>query len=268
MRALLFALVGTLTLLLAAPPARATTWSETQVENPVSGQLLDVQEPRSYGSYIYNWPGKEDQVFWPFTDDAWLWFDPRNGYGAFGADFKTLAGEDLARMKAWLAEHYDAAKPPLTRLDRLRWLERIYGERKDVGAAFWCHFYRLMAFELGKAQPLAGLAYVRKALPLLEQQLRDRQEPGARIVTLYLLGEYHRRLGSLDISRSYFDQAKAAPYGDEDGKVMTGAPYIVQLIAEREALNQDAKSTPPAALPEADAPRPAQEAAEHALRSN
>ena len=36
------------------------------------------------------------------------------------------------------------------------------------------------------------------------------QGDAARIATLYLLGEYHRRTGNLDASRSYFDQVKSA----------------------------------------------------------
>jgi hypothetical protein len=221
--------------LFMAAAAHATTWGDSEVIDPVSGKKVTMQEPMSYGSYIYEWEGKEDQVFWPFTDDHWLWFNPKSGYGAFGGDFKELEKEDLVRMKAWLGEHYDGNKPPRTRLEKLLWLEQLYGQRR-MGEGFWCFWYRLMAFELSKEDPARSLEYVRKALPLLDQQLTD-AEGFRRIATLYLLGEYHRRLGDLAKSHDYFLQARAVVWKDEDGKEQTGSPYINGIIDEREKLN-------------------------------
>lgn len=229
-------------------PTAATTWGESTVRDPVSGKTIEVQEPMSSGSYIYSWPGKEDQVFWPMTDDSWLWFNPKSGYGAFGDDFEKLEGEALERVKTWLAAHYDKRKPPVARTELLDWFERIYGQR-GMDEDFWCYFYRLMAFEQSQKDPGRSLEYVRKALPMLERQLANPRSDYSRIATLYLLGEYHRRLGSLDASRSYFDQAKSAPYKDEDGQTLVGAPYFLALIEEREAIGKGvapaAESTPP-----------------------
>ena len=224
------------------PAAHATTWGESKVRDPVSGSDIDVQEPTSWGSYIYSWPGKEDQVFWPMTDDHWLWFNPKSGYGAFGSDFARLEGETLARVQAWLAANYDRTTRPATRSELLAWLEKIYDQR-GMDEKFWCFFYRLMAFEYSHDEPAKSLEYVRKALPLLERQLANGESDYGRIATLYLLGEYHRRLGNLDASRSYFDQAKSAPYKDDEGQTLVGAPYFVKLIEEREALNRPAPAT-------------------------
>jgi len=231
-----FAKIVPLLLALAAGPASATTWGKSTVKDPVSGRKVVVYEPMSSGSYIYQWPGKEDQVFWPATDDNWLWFNPKTGYGAFGDDFEKLEGEALERVSAWLAANYDPRSPPATRLQKLKWLEEVYAQRR-MDDDFWCFFYRLLAFELSQSDPAGSLSYVRKALPLLERQLNGgQQQDFARIATLYLLGEYHRRLGDTDAARSYFDQAKSAPYKTEEGEQLTGAPYFLALIAEREAL--------------------------------
>jgi len=195
----------------------------------------------SSGSYIYSWPGKEDQVFWPMTDDHWLWFNTESGYGAFGSDFASLEGESLARVKAWLAANYDRTKRPATRPELLAWLEKIYDQR-GMDEEFWCFFYRLMAFE-SRGEPAKSLEYVRKALPLLERRLATEGSDYGRIALLYLLGEYNRRLGNLDASHSYFDQAKSATYKDDEGQTLVGAPYFVKLIEEREALNRPAPAT-------------------------
>jgi hypothetical protein len=67
----LFATIGILLTITAGPMASATTWGKSTVKDPVSGDGVEVQEPMSSGSYIYEWPGKEDQVFWPATDEHW-----------------------------------------------------------------------------------------------------------------------------------------------------------------------------------------------------
>jgi hypothetical protein len=221
---------------LITAPASATTWGESKVKDPVSGKSVKVHKPLSSGSYIYEWPGKEDQVFWPSTDDDWLWMNPKDGYAAFGDDFEKLAGTELMRVRAWLAQNYDKAHPPKTRLEKLVWMEKIYTQR-EMGADFWCFYYRLMAFEYSESDPAKSLEYVRKALPLLEEQLAKPQGDYARLVTYYLAGEYHRRLGDLNRSRAYFDQARATSYKDEEGKEHRGSEYINGIIQEREALN-------------------------------
>jgi hypothetical protein len=222
-------------LLLVAWPVAATTWVEGKVRDPVSGRSFEVHEPASYGSYIYSWPGKEDQVFWPFTDEAWLRFNPKSGYGAFGEDFESLEGEALERVKTWLAAHYDRRRPPRTRIEKLEWLGKLY-EARGVDDDFRCFFYRLMAFEYSESDPAASLEYVRKAVPLLERQLLAASEADERLPVLYLLGEYHRRLGDVVLARDFFEQARAVTYKDEEGVEHVGSEYFNQLIEEREAL--------------------------------
>jgi hypothetical protein len=218
-----------------AGPAGATTWGESKVKDPVSGKTIKVQEPMSSGSYIYSWPGKEDQVFWPATDEHWLWFNSTSGYAAFGDDFVELAGPQLDRVRTWLAANYDKSHPPKTRLEKLEWMQKIYAQR-DMDEKFWCFYYRLMAFEYSEESPSTSLEYVRKALPMLEKNLLAEQEGFQHLVTLYLVGEYHRRLGDAVRARDFFQQARAATYKDEDGNSHVGSDYISGIIAEREAL--------------------------------
>ena len=108
----LFVALATLTSL----RAHGTTWIESHVNDPISGARLKVAEPGSSGSYIYDWPGKADQVFWPFTDDNWLWFNRKSGYIAFGDDFANLDSAKRVMLRDWLKTHYKRESPLQTRL--------------------------------------------------------------------------------------------------------------------------------------------------------
>jgi len=110
---------------LASVSGRATTWVPTEVRDPITDARVKVQEPASSGSYIYQWPGKEDQVFWPYTDPAWLWFNPASGYIAFGGDFTELDATRRAALKDWLQSHYDRHAPPRSRIELLSWAEKV-----------------------------------------------------------------------------------------------------------------------------------------------
>jgi hypothetical protein len=69
--------------------ASATTWGEPQsVPDPLrQDAICKVAEPMSYGSYIYQWPSKYDQVFWPLTVPNGIWFCPESGFAAFIGEF-------------------------------------------------------------------------------------------------------------------------------------------------------------------------------------
>lgn len=227
---------------LASATATAITWGEAKARDPVSGRNVTVQEPMSSGSYIYQYPGKEHLVFWPHTDDAWLWFNPATGYIAFGGDFRELAEDKVAPLRDWLKANYDGKKPPEARLERLRWAEQVYGQR-GMDDDFWLHFYRLMAFELTE-DAAASLEYVRKAMPYLEKRLAQEEKPNARAETLYLLGEYHRRLGNPELARGFFARLRVSPVTDGDGKVAENSWYLVERAAEAEALMSPSAEPP------------------------
>jgi hypothetical protein len=180
------------------------TWVQGHVRDPVSGNRVKVAQPASSGSYIYQYPEKSDQVFWPYTDENWLWFNPKSGYIAFGGDFEELEAPKAQELKAWLKANYDRKNPPQTRLELLDWAGRVYTIR-SMNGDFWCHFYRLMAFETRSDSSLS-LGYVRKALPLLVARLQSTSEPAPRMETLYLLSEYNRRLGSESDAALYLSE--------------------------------------------------------------
>lgn len=215
-------------LLAASTLANATTWAPEKVRDPISNQRIQVSQPASSGSYIYHWPGKSDQVFWPYTDENWLWFNPKSGYIAFGNDFEEINESERDTLKTWLDKEFDRKMPPESRLGLLAWAEKVYSAR-GMDDDFWCHFYRLMAYET-TADIEISLGYVRKAIPLLAKRLESPKDPGQRIETLYLLSEYHRRLGDDEISAGYLEQLESIQVNDDlyDFKI-----YLLDIAKEQ-----------------------------------
>ncbi len=166
------------------------------------------------------------------TEESWIWFCPGSGYASFGDDFDKVTAEEKARLSLWLKDNYNASQKPTTHKEKLAWLEKVYAQRQK-DREFWCRFWRLMAYAYAD-EPQTSLAYVAKALPLLEKQLQAGPEGIARIRVLFLLGEYHRRTGDTRAARRYFRQAKAAEYTDEDGAKRTGHPYFLELVKDKE----------------------------------
>lgn len=193
--------------------SHATTWASSKVRDPITGQRVTVQEPASSGSYVYSWPEKSDQVFWPYTDSHWLWFNPDSGYIAFGNDFEDLESPQRDALKTWLKANYDRKAPPKSRLELLLWAERVYALR-GMDEDFWSMFYRLMAFET-QDDSKTSLGYVNKATPLLEKSLSTTTDAGKTLRELYLLSEYNRRLGRDDEAKRYLERLKTTEVNED-----------------------------------------------------
>lgn len=226
--------VLTLLGLMLASPAQAVTWYKTEKVDPIDGQTIKVKAWGSFGGYVYRAPSKVDQVFFPHTEENWLWFSEDSGYGSFGSDYDKLTPEEGVAIKAWLAQNYDRKQRPKTFVERLAWVERIYALR-NKDATFWRGFYCLMAW-MTRDDAARSLGYVSKALPLLEQELAADPQGERRMEVLYLLGEYSRRIGKLDKARDYFDQVGKVTWKDKAGAERVGLPYFDELVGERRAL--------------------------------
>lgn len=223
------------TLLLAVSTiSYATTWVTEEVRDPIANVRIQVSQPASSGSYIYQWPEKSDQVFWPYTDDNWLWFNPKSGYIAFGGDFEELDSAQRDTLKAWLKTNFNRKALPKSRLELLAWAEKVYAVR-GMDDDFWCYFYRLMAYET-KTDIDTSLGYVRKAIPLLIKRLELANKQDQRMETLYLLGEYHRRIGNAADSAIYLEQLKATEAKDDQSGFKT---YLLDIAMEQRGPSPD-----------------------------
>lgn len=223
--------------------ANAITWVSVEKTDPITGDKVTVQKPGSFGTYIYSWPSKFDLVFWPLTDENWIWFCPKSGYASFGGDFDKLSDREKEHLSKWLKENYDPSRKPETHESKLAWLERVYGQR-ERDEQFWGHFYRLMVYTY-RDDEQKSLEYVKKAMPLLQKALDAKPRGIRRIEVLYLLGEYSRRTGQDEKAREYFRQVKAEKYEDGDGKEKVGHPYFLELVQDREKLMKKESSNKP-----------------------
>ncbi|MEL7022622.1 MAG: hypothetical protein AAGL69_02680 [Pseudomonadota bacterium] len=218
----LWTLVVMATFLFCATNSIATTWGSTTVQDPLTGDQCEVKEPASYGSYIYSWPSKYDGVYWPFTDENWLWECEDSGYISFGDDFSDLTDDEISRIRKHLS------KASSQRGSDLKRLEAMYRLR-DKDDKFWAWFYRVKAVIL--TQDANAARY--EALQLMEASV-ETMEPGFDLIqTYYLIGEYHRIFGKIDKAKTYFSKARSVEWQDDEGNAQTGSEYINKLIDER-----------------------------------
>jgi hypothetical protein len=221
-------------IVLLAGIADATKWVISKKIDPISGEEITVQEIMSYTSDMKSSPSRYDMIFFPLTDERWIWLSPASGYASFGNDFSLLKEEEKTRLSKWLKENYDPSKAPNTYDHKLAWLEKIYGQR-DKNEVFWCRFYRVMAYAYRNDNE-KSIEYVRKALPLLNRELETKPGGVERIEVLYLLGEYSRRTGQERAAREYFEQVKTATYKTKKGEEKIGHPFFLELVKDREQL--------------------------------
>ncbi len=232
--------------LFSANFAEAITWVPVKKKDPFTDDEVTVYQSMSFGSYIYKSPSKFDLIFWPWTDEEWIWLCPKSGYASFAIDFDKLTNQEKEQLEKWLKENYDPLNPPKTHEEKLFWLEKVYAQR-NVSEEFWLIFYRLMAFICHYDQQ-KSLEYVKKALPLLEKKLKEPIEGIRRIEVLYLLGEYNRRIGQEEKAVKYFNQVKKEKYKDKDGTEKIGHPYFLELVSDREKLFKSKPPIPPPKL--------------------
>ncbi len=226
----------------AAAGLFAISWEEIQVTDPIGGENLTVHQPSSAGSYIYFYPSKYDAVYWPYTDEYWIWFCPGSGYISFGNDFSDLSESEILRIKNYLSTNFDHSRS-LSVEEKLIHLEKIY-ELRNKNPFFWAWFYRVLAawydgaaLSQVKKDSALALSYRKKALPLICELERYCAPDLNKIQHLYLLGEYNRQLENTVEARIYFARARNLKWKDKNGDIQTGNAYMNSIMDEREKLS-------------------------------
>jgi hypothetical protein len=183
---------------------RATTWGESEVDDPIfEGETCSVHEPLSYGSYIYSWPSKYDQVFWPLIDPHGIWFCEKSGFTAFIGDFSELSASEVTKIRAFLLENPPKDSSIQTKLSLLK---EIYSFR-NTDTAFNNLLLRVLARwyqnleEFDKAN-----AYRREAFSAIQLRLKGELDEYQRLEYLYLAANYSRQSGDEDASDKYISE--------------------------------------------------------------
>ncbi len=184
----------------------ATTWSESKVQDPIEADSqCEVSKPASYGSYIYNWPSKYDQVFWPYTEWNNVWFCKKSGYISFMSDFSDLNEVEIGKIRSYLKQN--KIKEPseqqlifsLEAIYSLRELTPEYKNRLDRIFARWHQ-------RLGNLERAA--TYRKKAYADIEKSLLFELTDYKRLEYFYLAANYAKYFDERQKSEEYLLKLK------------------------------------------------------------
>jgi hypothetical protein len=147
----------------------------------------------SFGTYIYHWPSKFDQVFWPSTDPKGLWFCSSSGFIALMGDFDNLSDAERANVASYLAHHKPSATPSLA--EKLDLVEQLYALRtKDDG--FRNRLLRVLAYMHEVDGDQAEATRLRmQALVDIRQALKADLPESQRLEYLFVSCAYEREFG-------------------------------------------------------------------------
>jgi hypothetical protein len=184
-----------LMLVCAVAPAAATTWSDTTVADPVDDKPCKAQTPASMGSYVYDWPEKYDQVFFPVTASAGIW-SCDSGFVAFIGDISLSAAEEQ-RIAAYLAELPASERIPKDIAAKLHRAEALYALR-ELPPERSALIHRVMAYDF---ESMAGdtdraAAHRKAALEIMLGRLADESlAPALRMEYVFVSANYARESG-------------------------------------------------------------------------
>jgi hypothetical protein len=212
--------------------ANATTWtSPHNIPDPVvRGKSCKVSEPASSGSYIYHWPSKYDQVFWPYNDPLGIWFCRASGYTAFMPDFTDLTEEEKSAIAAYLKREYKRGAVKTTE-QRLALLEQLY-ELRNLDASERIHLTRVLAVWHEGRDADKAMQYRRKALEQIRAALQQPLPEVERLEYLYVAANYEREFGNTRQSDEYLAALRDAIANIEDEELKNFGEYLTELAAD------------------------------------
>lgn len=241
-----------LLLAVAAVPAEATTWSETTIVDPVSGKPCRVSTPASMGSYIYEWPEKYDQVFFPVTDSAGIWAC-ESGFATVIGDI-VLSASEKQRIAAHLAGLAAAERNGEGIADKLRRAEALYLLR-DLSPERRALIHRILAYDFESMAADAGRsAYHRKAaLAIMLARLADESLPSAtRMEYVFVSANYVREFGDSARADRLFSQLEALIADSAGSQAESYAQYLRSLLPLAKTIAPGGRLAPDQAKPSAD----------------
>jgi hypothetical protein len=226
-----FRVMVALLLSLLATSAFATTWAPSEVDDPIGkGKKCDVSEPMSSGSYIYSWPEKYDQVFWPLTDENGIWYCKGSGFTAFIGDFENITGDEKAAISQYLKDHRKKGKigieSKLALLEGIYALRRIDEEFKSKLPRIFARWYQNLG-QIDKANE-----YRKKSLADIKEKLATELPEALKLEYLYVAANYSRLFGDVAGSDQYLARLKAAAAELKDKELEGYAGYLLELAGE------------------------------------
>lgn len=229
----------------ATPAVQATTWTDKRVPDPIAeGATCEVSVPGSFGSYIYDWPSKFDQVFWPITTLPGIWFCRRSGFTAFIDDFDGIDAEQRAAIAAYLATQYRSPHKP-DPAELLTLLEGCYSQRR-LDPKQQITVLRAVAYHREQLGDLPGAEQRRsEALALIVDALKDDAlEAPRRLEYLFVASAYSRWLGDSSQSNRYLRELREALKHPDPGTPDGFVKYLRELSKEIDRIRRGGTLAP------------------------
>lgn len=230
---------------LQAPVAYATTWMDAKVEDPVASGKCEVRQPASFGSYIYDWPDKYDQVFWPFTAADGIWVCEKSGFVALIGDME-IKPEEKTRIAEYLKAHPLRKSEGVGTAEKLERLQAVYALR-DLDPAQHNSTMRAIAYQyeaIGDQDRANALR--RSVLADMRQTLQDAALPAnLRLQYLFVAANYAREFeDAAESDRLLADLEVAIRAAAADPSLADYADYLKAQLPEARKITPGGKLAP------------------------
>lgn len=154
----------------------AITTVETEVVCPICGTKNTFYTYASWGSYVYQWPSKYQQVYWPHTYSTTYYICKKCHFSMPMWDFKDFPKAKIEEVKTLLKDVTAPEKKNYNEVPmfvRLAIAEKIY---RAIGRTDeqWALFYRVEGYHFAKEKKTdEALAARKKAIEYIEKALTD-----------------------------------------------------------------------------------------------
>lgn len=223
--------------------SQAITWRSTKVDDPIlKGQQCTVKAYMSYGSYIYQFPSKYDQVFWPMTDANGIWQCNKSGYMSFMNDFKKLSAKEKTAIASFLKNKkhvFKTEEEALTRLEEIYKLRELTPETSNKHLRVFARWYQ----DLGDIQK--SNSYRKIAYEEIEKQLKTEIPENIKLEYLYVAANYARLFNEVEKSNQYLSALNTAIENISNEENKDFASYLKDLAKETFNIIPGGKIDPP-----------------------
>lgn len=196
--------------------ALAITTAEVDRECPVCKTKNKFRAFMSYGSYVYMYPSKYQDVFFPFTHPITFYICKECHLSMYMGDFEKLPGEKVEEIKALLAsarldrEFTDYKEVPVS--ERMAVAEKVY-RALDKDDEFWAHFYRVLGYHLARERKDSAATEARlKSLEYLQRIASDNTRKGELKEILYSIAAMQYFTGSAAEAKTTLQRAARLTY--------------------------------------------------------
>jgi hypothetical protein len=223
--------------------ASATKWSESSVDDPIkSGSKCLVNEVLSSGSYVFDWPSKYDQIFFPYTSSAAIWFCKDSGYISFMGDFDNITAEEKTKISTYLNDHPQQNIRSL--LSKLKLIEKIYSFR-TIPPELSNKNKRILAYLYEQKQKFeVANNYRRSALIEIYELLKTDLTKYKRLEYLYVAANYERQFGNIFNSNKMIATLQKNIENIQDEELKGFGNYLSKLLSDTPLIKSGGKLVP------------------------